>query len=65
MSPVLEMAPEVEVWDKAPVVIVKPFEAVKVAADVIVPDPEVEILPEVVMLSPAVKGERVVPVLSQ
>jgi hypothetical protein len=29
------------------VVIVKPFEAVKVPADVIVPDPLVEILPEV------------------
>jgi hypothetical protein len=34
-------------------------------AEVIVPDPVVEILPEVVTLSPAVAGERVVPVLDQ
>ena len=61
----LEIAPEVEVSDKAPVVIVNPFEAVNVPAEVTVPVPVDEIFPEVVMLSPAVAGERVVPVLDQ
>ena len=61
----LEIAPEVEVKDNAPVVIVKPFEAVKVPAEVTVPVPVEEILPEVVMLSPDVAGDRVVPVLDQ
>jgi len=44
---------------------VKPSEAVNVPAEVIVPEPEVERLPEVVTLSPAVAGERVVTVLDQ
>jgi len=44
---------------------VKPSEAVSVPAEVIVPEPEVEMLPEVVTLSPALTGERVVAVLDQ
>ena len=58
-------APEVEVKDKAPVVKVKPFEAVKVPAEVIVPVPVAEIFPLVVTASPAVAGESVVPALVQ
>ena len=65
VKPVAFIAPEVAVRFKAPVVMVKPFEAVKSPAEVIVPVPVEEILPEVVMLSPDVEGERVVPVLDQ
>lgn len=65
VSPVLETAPDVEVRDKAPVVCVNPFDAVNAPAEVIVPVPDVEIFPEVVILSPEVAGDRVVPVLSQ
>ena len=46
-SPDKVRAPEVAVKLSAPVVWVKPLEAVKRPADVIVPDPEVEIFPDV------------------
>lgn len=59
------MVPEVEVMDKAPVDIINPFDAVKSPAEVIVPVEVVEMLPEVVTLSPAVNGDRVVPVRVQ
>jgi hypothetical protein len=44
---------------RAPVVSVSPFDAVNSPADVTVPVPDVEIFPLVVILSPAVDGERV------
>lgn len=44
---------------------VAPAEPVRRPAEVIVPDPEVEISPEVVISSPAVAGCRVVPLLVQ
>lgn len=47
VSPVEEMAPEVDVRDNAPVVMVKPLEAVSVEAEVIVPLEVVEIFPDV------------------
>ena len=47
VSPVEEMAPEVDVRDNAPVVMVKPLEAVSVPAEVIVPLEVVEIFPDV------------------
>ena len=47
----------------APDETVNPFEAVNSPAEVMVPVPDVEIFPEVVMASPAVAGESVVPVL--
>ncbi len=59
------MEPEVEVRLKAPVVIVNPLEAIRAPAEVIVPVPVVEIFPDVVIASPAVAGERVVPVRFQ
>ncbi len=40
-------------------------EPVRVPAEVIVPDPDVEMLPLVVMASPDVAGESVVPLLCQ
>lgn len=57
--------PELAVSAKAPVVMVKPLEAVRVLAEVIVPVLVVEILPEVVTASPLVAGERVVPLRLQ
>lgn len=51
--------PEVVVRLIAPVVRVKPFDAVKSPAEVMAPVPVAEILPEVVTASPAVPGERV------
>ena len=60
-KPVSATAPEVPVKLRAPVVNVKPFEAVSRAAEVIVPEEVVEILPVVVILSPAVAGCTVVP----
>ena len=47
-----------------PPLAVKPAEPVKSPAEVMAPAPEVEILPEVVMASPALIGDKVVPVLS-
>lgn len=58
-------APLVAVKFKAPVARVRPLLAVSNPALVIVPVPEVERLPEVVTLSPAVAGCRVVPTLVQ
>ena len=55
---VREMAPEVPVMLTAPVVTVKPLEAVSKPAEVMVPVEEVEMLPEVVMASPALVGWR-------
>jgi hypothetical protein len=49
----------------APVVSVKPFEAVKVPAEVIVPEPDVDIFPEVVTASPPVVVLKVAPLLDQ
>ncbi len=49
-SPERDRAPDVAVRFSAPVVCVKPFEAVSVDAEVIVPEPLVEILPDAVML---------------
>ena len=46
--------PAVEVRDRVPVDSVKPLEAVKVEAEVMVPDPVVKILPEVEIESPLV-----------
>jgi hypothetical protein len=61
VRPVLLIDPEVLVRDSTPVVWVKPLEAVRVLAEVIVPVLVVKILPVVVMESPEVAGERVVP----
>ena len=65
-------APEVEVKFNAPVVKVKPFDAVRSPAEVIVPVPEVAMLPDEASppvprdtASFAVDVERVVPVLDQ
>ena len=58
-------APEVAVRFKAPAVSVKPFEAVSRPAEVIVPEPVVETVPEVVIASPAVAVDKVVPLLVQ
>ena len=55
---VREMAPEVAVMLTAPVVTVKPLEAVSKPAEVIVPVEVVLILPLVVMASPALVGWR-------
>ncbi len=57
--------PEVLVKFKAPVVRVKPFDAVRSPAEVVVPDPVVDIFPEVVTASPVLEGDREVPVLVQ
>lgn len=65
VSPVEEMAPDVDVRFKAPVVCVSPFDAVNVPALVTVPVPEVEMFPDVVTASPAVAGDSEVPVLFQ
>ena len=65
VRPVELIVPDVEVNDKAPVVIVKPLLAVNNPAEVMVPVPEVEMLPEVVTASPEVTGDKVVPVLFQ
>ena len=46
-SPDRVKEPEVEVKESAPVVSVRPFDAVRVPALVIVPDPVVDIFPEV------------------
>ena len=46
-------------------VIVKPSCPVKSPAEVTAPEPDVEIFPEVVIASPVVTGERVVPDLDQ
>ena len=62
-KPVSAIEPEVAVSDRAPVVSVKPFEPVNKPAEVTVPVPEAEILPEVVMASPALDGARELPVL--
>ena len=50
---------------RSPVVTVSALLAVRSPADVIVPEPVAEILPDVVMASPAVRGERVVVFLCQ
>ena len=63
--PIVVFAVPVEFIEAVPPVIVTPAEPVNNPAEVIVPVPEVEMFPEVVILSPAVIGERVVPVLSQ
>ena len=55
---VREMAPEVPVMLTAPVVTVKPLEAVNKPAEVMVPVEVVLMLPEVVMASPALVGWR-------
>ena len=55
---VREMAPEVAVMLTAPVVTVKPLEAVSKPAEVMVPVEVVLMLPEVVMASPALVGWR-------
>lgn len=57
--------PDVAVRLSAPPVTVKPFEAVSSPAEVMVPVPDVEIFPDVVMLSPDVAGDSVVAVLFQ
>ena len=62
-KPVKAMAPEVAVRERAPVVKVRPFPAVRRPAKVPVPVPVAEMLPEVVMASPALMGDKVVPVL--
>ena len=64
-SPESVRAPEVPVRFKAPVVRVKPLEAVNNPAEVTVPVPVLEILPVVVTASPAVAGDKVVPTLCQ
>ena len=64
-SPVIDSAPEVDVRFKAPAERVKPLLAVTNPAEVRVPVLVVEILPVVVIASPAVPGERVVPLLFQ
>lgn len=64
-SPDKVKAPDVPVRFRAPVVKVKPLDAVKRPADVIVPVPVVEIFPDVVTASPALLGDNVVPVLFQ
>ena len=62
---VAEKAPLVELIFKAPVVSVSPFDAVRVEAEVMVPDPLVEIFPEVVIASPELDGDKLLPVLFQ
>ena len=64
-NPVRAMEPLVPVRLRAPVVKVRPLEAVKSPAEVIVPEPVAEMLPEVVMASPALEGCRVEPLLDQ
>lgn len=64
-SPDNVKAPDPAVKLSAPVVRVNPFEAVNSPADVIVPVPVAEILPDVVIASPELLGESVVPVLFQ
>jgi len=54
-------APEVPVMLTAPVETVNPLEAVSRPAEVMVPDPVAEILPEVVMASPELAGDKVDP----
>jgi len=63
--PVRDKAPEVPVRLIAPVVKVKPLLAVRSPADVTVPEPDVEIFPDVVIASPEVPGDKVVPALFQ
>ena len=58
-------APDVAVRFNAPVVKLKPFEAVSNPAEVMVPEPVAEMLPEVVIASPAVAVDKVVPLLVQ
>jgi hypothetical protein len=58
-------APDVAVKFKAPVVRVRPLEAVRRLAEVTVPVPVVEIFPDVVTASPEVAGDNVVPVRFQ
>ena len=53
-------APEVPVIFTAPVVTVRPLEAVRSPAEVMVPEPVAEMLPEVVIASPALLGLIVV-----
>ena len=64
-KPVRPIEPEVPVRLRAPVVRVRPLEAVRSPAEVMVPELEVLMLPEVVTLSPVVVGDRVVPVRCQ
>jgi len=64
-KPVKAMLPDVPVRESAPVVSVRPFEAVRVPAEVIVPLLVVDIVPDVVIASPELEGERVVPDLDQ
>jgi hypothetical protein len=59
------IAPDVPVILIAPVVSVNPLLALSNPAEVIVPVPVVEIFPDVVITSPAVVGDKVVPVLFQ
>lgn len=64
-SPDSAKAPDVPVIFVAPVVCVNPFDAVSSPADVTVPVPLVETLPDVVTASPAVAGDSVMPALFQ
>lgn len=64
-SPESESAPLVAVRLSAPVVWVKPFEAVRSPAKDPVPVPVAEMLPVVVIASPAVDGDNDVPALDQ
>jgi hypothetical protein len=57
--------PDVDVRLNAPVDSVNPLDAVRSPALVMVPPPVVEILPDVVIASPAVAVDSVVPVLDQ
>jgi len=64
-NPVTDNAPLVLVKFNAPLERVNPFEAVKSPANVPVPLPVAEILPLVVIASPLLLGDNVVPVLLQ